>query len=73
MTRTIPKLTICTASGSDPDVIESMDDCRDVYGIDVDEFGDVIELCDHSPDGQCQYSWRDKWRACIHCKKESGL
>lgn len=47
-------------------VIE-IDDCRQVYG------DDVTEPCDRSPSGQCVYSWRDDFRRCVHCKRESGL
>lgn len=41
--------------------------------LEVDDFGDVIELCARSPIGQCQYTWRDNWRRCMHCQKPSGL
>lgn len=67
------KIVINTYAGSEP-VLE-MEDCTAAVGADLefDDFGEVIELCDRSPMGQCEYSWRDKWHACIHCGKPSGL
>ncbi len=49
-------------------------DFTEVYGDNVVElFPEIITPCDLSPSGQCEYSWRDKFHACIHCKKPSGL
>ena len=59
--RTVPELDISDtklAVGSD---------------LEVDDFGEVIELCVRSPVGFCQYTWRDKWHACMHCGQPSGL
>lgn len=55
--------------------IPEVDDDRAAVGADleVDDFGEVIELCAQSPVGFCRYTWRDKWHACIHCKQPSGL
>jgi hypothetical protein len=68
--KTLPlrKLVVPIASGSDPDVIE-IDDCSNAVG----DFPEIDTPCDLSPSGQCVYSWRDHFRACIHCKQESGL
>lgn len=77
--RTLPlrKITVSTRSGDDPDAI---DDASEVYG---DGPGDALpfdiqdrsEPCPRNPkpNGQCEYDWRDKWTACVHCKRESGL
>lgn len=49
---------------------ENIEDCTEVYD---DPFDDIGEPCEMSPNGQCEYSWRDDWKVCIHCKRESGL
>lgn len=69
MNRTIPKLIVSIASGSDPDVIEALDDCDEAYG----DWPDVIEPCIASPKGQCQYSYVDNHENCIHCGKGEGV
>lgn len=72
--RTIPKLIVPIASGSEPQVIE-IDDCREVYGDqDHDDFGTVFEPCDASPSGQCEYDSTDRFYfdRCIHCKRITG-
>lgn len=65
--RTLKRLTVSTAAGSDPDVIESLDDCHEAYG--DGPFGEVIERCILSPIGQCQYSHHDGYENCVHCGK----
>ncbi len=62
------KLTIPIANGSDPQVME-IEDCTESVG----DFPEIETPCDLSPSGQCEYSWRDNFRACIHCRKTSGL
>lgn len=65
-------LTIPISSGSDPEPIE-IDDSHEAIGeIDTDDFGDVIELCDKSPTGQCEYSILDPVH-CMHCGKGGGM
>lgn len=67
--RTIKVLQVSIASGSDPDVIEALDDCDEAYG----DWPDVIEPCIASPTGQCQYDYRDGHENCIHCGKGEGV
>lgn len=40
---------------------------------DRDEFGNIIEPCDKSPTGQCEYKLKDRFQFCAWCGKESGL
>lgn len=72
------RLQIPVSSGSDP-IVESIDDCTEVYGDGnnvIDLFckpeDDETDLCPRAPAGRCQFDWRDKWRACIHCGREDG-
>lgn len=66
--RTLPLLavTVSTRAGSDPDVIDAS---HDVYG----DWPDIVEACDKSPTGQCQYSSADGHRNCIHCGEGDGV
>lgn len=64
-------LTLPLGAGSEPELIE-IDDTHEAIG-DLDDFGDVIELCIKSPIGQCQYSDKDGWLRCVHCGRESGF
>ncbi len=57
-------LSIPIHSGSDPEPIE-IDDAHESVG-EIDDFGDVIELCDKSPSGHCEYSISDP-DVCMHC------
>ena len=68
--RTLPfAVTIPISRSPDPDVID-IDDSREAVG----EWPDHTEPCPALPArGQCQYSWRDDYTSCIHCKQESGL
>ncbi len=61
------RLTIPIANGSEPAV--EIEDCDNAVG----DFPEIETPCDLSPSGQCEYSWRDNFRACIHCRKTSGL
>lgn len=62
-------VVIPIANGSEPEILE-LDDLTEVYGVD---FPEIDTPCDLSPSGQCEYSWRDNFRVCIHCRKPSGL
>lgn len=61
-------IVIPIANGSEPELLE-LDDLTEVYCDSVDE---VDTPCDLSPSGQCEYSWRDDFKVCIHCRKTSG-
>ena len=54
---------------SDPDLI---DDATEVYGDNDNEqdFPWIVEVCEASPVGQCEYSFVDPDR-CIHCGRKT--
>ena len=64
-------ISVPIGAGSEPQLIE-IDDARQTYG-DLDDFGDVIQLCFKSPSDQCVYSDVDNFRCCIHCGRESVI
>lgn len=64
-------LTIPIGAGSEPEVIDPAD-AKEAVG-NLDDLGDVIELCIKSPIGQCQYNDKDGWACCVHCGSESGF
>lgn len=69
----IRSLTIPIGAGSEPELIE-IDDASEAVGeFEVDDYGDVFELCPRSPSDQCVYSMTDNFKCCIHCGRESGL
>lgn len=74
--RTIPKLTVSTARGSDPDVIESIDDCTEMYADNViPMFPEIDTPCDAAPSGQCEYNGElpePELYRCLHCKRLTG-
>lgn len=63
------KLSIPTSAGSDPEVLDDIGDATESVG----DFPEIETPCDLSPSGQCEYSWRDNFHSCIHCRQTSGL